>query len=955
MATERVVIQFRADGARVVQANITGVGRAAKKAAGETNTLKNALKTLIALETARRLVNLADTFTLLTNRVRVLTADQRNLVSTTNQLFEVANRTRTPIESNALLFQRLTLATKGLVSGQGEVLQIIETLNKALRISGTTTQEAAAGTIQLAQGFAFGALRGDELRSVMEQLPIVSRILEKELNVTRGELRALGKEGKITSEILVSAFKNARQEIDEQFGRVIPTIAEQFVVLRTNFIKLLGDFERATGVFKAFGDSVRFVADNLETFAKVAAVLALPAIVALTASIKALIAAGGLIAVAFTKVVVAIKAFLLALVSITGTLVTLLGIVIVFRDKIKAFFDAFTEGQTRLRIVEKEAAAANKRFREQQIVLKAAAEAQAQFLDKVEEAKEGLLEELVVLRLSTKEQEKRAEAEAFATELKKKGVDLTKKGTDEIRAEFEALRKRVKLAREESELLKKISTPMEKINRERATARRLLAQERGDREKLLKIARGEIDANRELLTQLENETKFLKLSTVEGEIAAEILEAENELKEKGIDLNSVLGRQQKEQLVTAILARREAEVRRQNLRDLNIDTSVQTEALIALSKQLKEAANNEFFRTQVLKGLDLEQAKILRGLNAISETEFDKVFERTVQPATELLEVLREEAKTLKLSNSEQEIRNQVLGITIALKRQEVDITDKKVQSLLKEIEAQAKLNQLERMRRDALREFGFDRREQEERERVLNELLRMQNTTFDQRVSIMRELNDVASDSTDFFAGLRQAFLDIDTTLKTFGATIGGFLVGAIDSAADALADFALSGFQDTQKLQQAFSDLFAQLAKDILKATIRLLIFQAIQAAITPAAGGLSGVTGLQAAGGPAQSGLDFVTFGGLGPVPAQAGAFLQAGQPSIVGERGPEPFVPTVSGRVLPNAVMGEQPAPQVTVVNVTDPKEVQQFLSTAEGEDVIMNVIQKRNRQVRGLLR
>ena len=126
MATERIVIQFRADGTRVVQAGIKGVGGAAKKESKETDTLKRALKTLIGLEVARRIILLADSFTLLQNRIRVLTDSQKGLVRTTQALFDEANKTRTSVQSNALIFQRLTLATKGLVSGESEVLQIVE-------------------------------------------------------------------------------------------------------------------------------------------------------------------------------------------------------------------------------------------------------------------------------------------------------------------------------------------------------------------------------------------------------------------------------------------------------------------------------------------------------------------------------------------------------------------------------------------------------------------------------------------------------------------------------------------------------------------------------------------------------------------------------------------------------------------------------------------------------------
>jgi hypothetical protein len=75
-------------------------------------------------------------------------------------------------------------------------------------------------------------LRGDELRSIMEQLPMVADIIARHLGVTRGELWALGHQGKITSLDLVEAFRDAREEIEERFGKFVPTLAQGFIAMR---------------------------------------------------------------------------------------------------------------------------------------------------------------------------------------------------------------------------------------------------------------------------------------------------------------------------------------------------------------------------------------------------------------------------------------------------------------------------------------------------------------------------------------------------------------------------------------------------------------------------------------------------------------------------------------------------------------------------------------------------
>ena len=62
--------------------------------------------------------------------------------------------------------------------------------------------------MQLAQAIGSGRLAGDEFRSVSEQIPGVLIPIAKEMNVTVGELKELGSEGKITSDVLINALSN---------------------------------------------------------------------------------------------------------------------------------------------------------------------------------------------------------------------------------------------------------------------------------------------------------------------------------------------------------------------------------------------------------------------------------------------------------------------------------------------------------------------------------------------------------------------------------------------------------------------------------------------------------------------------------------------------------------------------------------------------------------------------
>lgn len=277
---EVVVTQFRIDviidpkgatqGSRTVERELTRVETSA-------NRVQNSLRRAFAFVTlgfaVREVTRYADSLTDLQNRLRLLVPEQAQLVRTTRDLLGVANDTRTALEGTVILYQRLGLATRELGVEGGDLLGIVRSINQALILSGASAKEANNGLIQLSQGIASNRLGGDELRSTLEQLPAVADVIARELGVTRGELRELGAEGKITGEIIIEAFRNAKDELEAQFGRTIPTLSQSFTVLRNNLIVFLGELNQGTGVLGAFGSILRFVGNNIEAIAKSLVVL----------------------------------------------------------------------------------------------------------------------------------------------------------------------------------------------------------------------------------------------------------------------------------------------------------------------------------------------------------------------------------------------------------------------------------------------------------------------------------------------------------------------------------------------------------------------------------------------------------------------------------------------------------------------------------------------------------
>ena len=180
----------------------------------------------------REFNRMADQMTLAESRVRLVTGSVTELRSAQSALFEVAQRTRSSYFITTDLYARVARSTENLNISQARLLRVTEAINKAALVGGATNTEYTAGIIQLTQGFASGALHGDELRSVLEQLPRLAEAIARGLRVDRGQLRELGELRILSADKVFRAIESQIAAINHDFAFINRTIEQSIQQVR---------------------------------------------------------------------------------------------------------------------------------------------------------------------------------------------------------------------------------------------------------------------------------------------------------------------------------------------------------------------------------------------------------------------------------------------------------------------------------------------------------------------------------------------------------------------------------------------------------------------------------------------------------------------------------------------------------------------------------------------------
>lgn len=191
----------------------------------------------------------SDTLRRLRSQIRLVSADVRG---TERELRNMAVRTRSSFESVVTVFARTRRALQSLDPSisQLDTERFTESIQQLVRISGSGPREAQGALIQLSQGLASNRLGGEELRSVMEQIPAVAIRIAQGMGKSLGELREISRAGELEAIPVMRSILKQAAAIAAEFETIDPLAGDITRTLGDALVHLTGATAQATGLDK---------------------------------------------------------------------------------------------------------------------------------------------------------------------------------------------------------------------------------------------------------------------------------------------------------------------------------------------------------------------------------------------------------------------------------------------------------------------------------------------------------------------------------------------------------------------------------------------------------------------------------------------------------------------------------------------------------------------------------
>lgn len=208
---------------------------------------------------AQKVIALSDSVTQTTARLNLMNDGLQSTERLNQMIFASAQRARAPYMDTASAIAKMGLNAGNAFNSNKELIAFMEQVNKQFVIGGATAQEQSNAMVQLSQAMAAGALRGEELNSILDAAPGIARTIEKNMGWAEGSIKQYAEKGAVSAQVVKASLLNMADETNEKFNSMPMTFSQVMTSIQTTLLQAFFP------VIQAIGQGATFINNNWST------------------------------------------------------------------------------------------------------------------------------------------------------------------------------------------------------------------------------------------------------------------------------------------------------------------------------------------------------------------------------------------------------------------------------------------------------------------------------------------------------------------------------------------------------------------------------------------------------------------------------------------------------------------------------------------------------------------
>lgn len=199
---------------------------------------KNLAATIGASVGLKKLMELSDQMTSTTARLNFIVDDGGSVEALEAKIMASAQRSRAAYLDTASAIASMGANAGAAFTSNDELIAFMEQVNKQFVIGGASAQGQAAAMLQLTQAMAAGALRGEELNSILENAPGIARAIEQYMGIAEGSIKSYAEKGAVSATVVKNALLSIADETNAKFNGMAMTWGQVWTQMSNIALKM---------------------------------------------------------------------------------------------------------------------------------------------------------------------------------------------------------------------------------------------------------------------------------------------------------------------------------------------------------------------------------------------------------------------------------------------------------------------------------------------------------------------------------------------------------------------------------------------------------------------------------------------------------------------------------------------------------------------------------------------
>jgi lambda family phage tail tape measure protein len=250
-------------------------GESAESAAG---LIKNALGAAIGVASIGKIVEAADSYGQMSDRIGMATSSVGEYDLVQQRLLETAKRTYRPLSEAQELYIRTADSLKSMGYNTGQALDVMDSFSFLLVTNSASADKASAAIDAYSKALQTGKVEADGWQSILAAMPTVVDTIAKSTGKTAEEIRSLGAQGKLSLDVLTEGLQKSAEANGILADSMSIAVRDAVQNLSNAFTVYMGRLNETADFTGVLGGGISALGNNFETLADIAIVSAIAAL-----------------------------------------------------------------------------------------------------------------------------------------------------------------------------------------------------------------------------------------------------------------------------------------------------------------------------------------------------------------------------------------------------------------------------------------------------------------------------------------------------------------------------------------------------------------------------------------------------------------------------------------------------------------------------------------------------